>query len=467
MSHVYLYESFFSETSFYVLMETNILESESYVSTYLDFPLITSIILLTIGMLISIFMIIKEYNYGGDKLLLSKLKLPILRIEISYKLILLSVLIFFLVYSKFNTTRPFYFLPFTISNGYIHYKKDLLAYQKLGSKKLGGNFTNVKHDTKNEVYVLVIGESTTRNHMGLYGYYRPTNPLLEKLKGELLVYNDIISPNSTTIASLSKVLTLGNYENPENKFKGSLIQLFNNAGFKTYWISSQKTSGINATFVTGISNSCDEQYFISSYGQQPLDQELFNPLDLALNDTASKKLVIMHLLGTHASYKKRYPKSFEQFTDKPRSKFEHKKAYYYINKYDNAVLYNDYVLNEIILKLKKHPSNSSLVYFSDHGEEVYTKLNTTGHWEENNSKSMYDIPFLIWFSSDQFKNSKNLEIDINRKYSTENLIYTLTDLAGIEFNEFDSKNSLLNSNFEFNKRMISHDISYDELFDSE
>lgn len=466
MAHVYLYGNFFSETSFYVLMETNKYEVGSYFSTYLDTPLIVVFVLMSIVVIISAGLMVKYYN-SGDRFLFSKFNLPFLKITIDYRFLLLTTFMTFLAYSILNTTRPFYFLPFTIAKGYSHYKSDLASYQKLGNEKLGGQFTNVQHLNEKEVYVLVIGESTSRNHMGLYGYYRQTNPLLNKIKDDLIVFNDVISPNSSTIASLSKVLTLGNHENPDGRFKGSLIQLFNKAGFKTYWISAQKTSGINATFVTGISNSSDEQYFVSSYGHPPLDEELLKPLDKALNDNDNKKLIILHLLGTHASYKKRYPKSFEHFTDQPFSKFKHEKAYYYINKYDNAVLYNDYVLNKIIQKLRKQAISSSLIYFSDHGEEVYTSLNLKGHWEGNKSKPMYDIPFLIWFSKDSFKKSKNLVFDVTRKYSIENLIHTLADLAEIEFQEFEPKNSLLNANFENKNRMISSETNYDEIFISE
>lgn len=50
--------------------------------------------------------------------------------------------------------------------------------------------------------VLVIGESYIKHHAQLYGYYLNTTPLLnrEKEKGNLIVFNDVVSPaNNTTI----------------------------------------------------------------------------------------------------------------------------------------------------------------------------------------------------------------------------------------------------------------------------
>ena len=53
--------------------------------------------------------------------------------------------------------------------------------------------------------VVVIGESLSRYNCSLYGYEKETNPLLEKLqssgKGELVLYNDVKSPALATITN--------------------------------------------------------------------------------------------------------------------------------------------------------------------------------------------------------------------------------------------------------------------------
>ena len=63
---------------------------------------------------------------------------------------------------------------------------------------------------------------------------------------------------------------------------------------------------------------------------------------------------------------------------------------------------------------------------------------------------MYSIPFLI-YKNDKFKKES---IDDNliknykhRAYSSSNLIYTFTDLAGLNFKEFDSTKSIINKNY--------------------
>ena len=51
-------------------------------------------------------------------------------------------------------------------------------------------------------YVFIVGESANRNHLSLYGYKRNTTPKLEAMRDELVVFEDVISPDTHTIPSL-------------------------------------------------------------------------------------------------------------------------------------------------------------------------------------------------------------------------------------------------------------------------
>ena len=46
---------------------------------------------------------------------------------------------------------------------------------------------------ENQLIVVVIGESSDKNHYSLYGYPRKTTPLLEDMADELFVFQDVIS----------------------------------------------------------------------------------------------------------------------------------------------------------------------------------------------------------------------------------------------------------------------------------
>ncbi len=323
--------------------------------------------------------------------------------------------------------------------------------------------------------------------MQLYGYYRKNNPLLSKIKDKLLLFNNVISPHTHTNTSLSKVLTLASYEEPEKKFDGTVIQLFNKAGFRTYWISNQKPTGIYDTEVASMARNCEEKIFVSQEMKKEkkkkkksiknslkssfkklnssLDEKVLVPLKNILDKKENKKFIIVHLMGTHAMYSNRYPNDFEKFRAKPKTKFHHKKAYKNINAYDNAILYNDFIVSKIINQVKKTNSKSYVLCISDHGEDVYQTRDITGHTETDGTKPMYDIPFLLWRSEKFKSNDTTFVYDTNRKYITEDLLYTLSDLSSIHFNEFDSTKSIVNKHFKPKKRMILEGEEYDEYFE--
>ncbi len=465
-AHLYLYNHPITKDTIFIFLETNGAESSEFLSTYFDSNLFLIGLAMLLAMLFSLYSLIYDYK-NKEVFYKIKVRLPSTKLDLHSAHLLVFMLVFY-----FFVINPYYhrrsiFLIYSFVGGYHDYKREMVAYQKIGFEKLGGNFSEVVHQESDhrKTYVLIIGESTTRHHMGLYGYYRHTNPLLSKMKDELIIYEDIISPHTHTIASLTKVLTLGNYENPEEKYSGSFIQLFNKAGFKTYWLSVQPPAGISETVVSRLSNSSDQQHFIAHYGYQPVDEAVLSPLTEILSETEEKKFIVIHLMGTHASYKKRYPDNYNKFHSTPITPFEHEEAYQSINMYDNAVLYNDFVVSEIISQLKETNSKSWVLYFSDHGEDAFQTINSAGHLEKNGTQPMYDIPLVLWLS-DIYKSSlEDLVFKPKRKYMTDDLIYTLADLANIRFQEFDSTRSLVNPNFEYRNRMIlNNKHNYDEIF---
>ena len=130
---------------------------------------------------------------------------------------------------------------------------------------------------ENEVYVIILGESSSRSHMGIYDYYRSTTPMLENIKDDLLIYNDVVSPHAFSIGSISKALTLGNYESPSSISSGSIIQLANTSNFETTWLSNQRPIGIYESLITKISLSSNSQKFLTSTiarNNKVLDEDL-------------------------------------------------------------------------------------------------------------------------------------------------------------------------------------------------
>ena len=105
-----------------------------------------------------------------------------------------------------------------------------------------------------------------------------------------------------------------------------------------------------------------------------------------------------------------------------------------------------------------------MVFFSDHGEEVFESMDFEGHTDMVASKPMFTIPFIVWRSSEYTQKENSLIFDKQRPYCTDDLIYTMADLARIQFDEFTPKRSLVNAAFESKVRMVVDSIDFDKTF---
>ena len=302
--------------------------------------------------------------------------------------------------------------------------------------------------------------------MSLYGYYRKTNPLLAKQKN-LIVSKDVITPHVHTITALDKILTLNSFEDKQVKKNVSIIQLANHAGYKTFWLSNQRPVGISESIPTLIGCAANEKHFLNTnnYNRKSYDEVLLHSYQTALEDPAPYKMIFLHLSGTHLGYKERYPNSFEYFKDIPKTMFKHSKAYQLINEYDNSIRYNDYIVNELLEKLKSKNTSSYFLYFSDHGDDVFDDQNTAGHSEYIGTNGMFEIPYITWLSP-EFKNKPKFHFEIskieNRKYLLDDFIHAFADLSQFHFDGLDKTKSIYNSTFVEKPRLIKDTIDYDE-----
>lgn len=450
--YYYLFKTIFNSSAIFVALDTNSKEAKEFLGFYIDKYIL---VLLVVILIITLYNIKQLYFSNFSKVKFNKIKI----------FSLFVILVSFLKFSGLII----YNLPYRVLRSTVEYYTE--------SKKLGnyvnnktGNFTNVfRHSDveEKEVYVIVIGESTARSHLGIYDYYRETTPLLEEIEDELLVYKKVISPDTYTIASLTKVLTLGNYENPEGKYKGSIIQLLNKAKFKTYWISNQKPIGIHDSHVTKIGLGAKKAFFLNikhTDEDTVFDETLVDKLDEVLIEEGNKKVIFLHMLGTHFNYKKRYPESFNYFKDVPKTKFKNKKVYDLINQYDNATKYTDFVVKNVIESTKKLNVKSFVLYFSDHGEEVYDNIEFTGHFTEKiQTKNVYEIPMILW-CSESFKKRQNIHLNLDSKYMIDDMFHSIADLLNINAKEVDSTRSIFSEYFKERKRIVKDTIDYDTFF---
>lgn len=322
--------------------------------------------------------------------------------------------------------------------------------------------------------VFILGESTTRNHMSLYGYELPTTPNLEsRLKeGGLYVFSDIISPHANTSAVMRKLFSFYRYGDKGQWFSyTNIFMILKAAGWRTVWLSNQEKH-IGGNEVHLYSYYCDVKSFVEEFKEDfsqgnTYDEELMPLLDEAMKTEADKNFYMIQLMGCHVHYHKRYPhEKFSKFTYRDEGGFDgisdHMKTIR--ANYDNAVLYNDFVVDGIIRRFENE--NAIVIYVSDHGEEVYDSMNFYGHGGEVPSKFSIEIPFIIWTSPKFRKAYPGLESQIassiNRPYMTDDMIHTVLDIAGIETPGYDPAQSIINPKFDSSRKRIYAGMQYDK-----
>lgn len=312
--------------------------------------------------------------------------------------------------------------------------------------------------------IVVIGESTSRGHLSLYGYPRRTTPVLDAMKDHLLVFNDVVSPRTYTIEALAEALSFSDQAHPERLYQDhNLVSLMKDAGFETWWISNQQTLSSRNTLLTALASQADHPAFLNNNRSQSSSQydDVVMPAYLnALHQPAPRKLIVVHLMGTHFGYHHRYPDTAAVFDGMatPTAYSRNNEDTY--NAYDNAVLFQDEVLGKIFDAALAQEDYTAVVYFSDHGEEVFDSKPMNGRNEYSPTEAMYTIPFVIAGNTEFQKTlpgrSTSGESLINRPYSTEHLIHTLCGLASLDYPSCEPQHDILDPHFIVSERLVGN-----------
>jgi heptose-I-phosphate ethanolaminephosphotransferase len=383
-----------------------------------------------------------------------------LKIKEHTTLFILSIVTIIAIVGIGRVSRSVYFVNFYRT--YISYKirtcheaKEIQARQNFDYAVKAE-----RQDTVPQIMVLVIGESLNKRHMSLYGYARNTNPLLSLYGDSLIVYRDVTAPHVHTIPVIRSLLSMSEPGHSEYfTEKPSLFELFNRASYDTYLISNQKFNDELRASYDILLSIAGTRYNLASYRQH--DDIILPLLDKILEkDDKKNKLIVIHLIGNHMAYEFRYPKEYIIFNhqkDKmiPDAPYRNEKAKKTIDRYDNSVLYNDYIMNSIIRSLeKRHNRNAAMIYLSDHGEEMYDYRDFAGHAYEKVSPAMSEIPFIVWLSPSYRKFRKDLVFDKERTYSSTDFIYSVSDLAGINYEDYDDSRSIFSTHYIPRERFV-------------
>jgi len=318
-----------------------------------------------------------------------------------------------------------------------------------------------------QIVVIVIGESTSRQHMGIYGYHRSTTPVLDSMKEQLIVFRDAIAPVASTLPAVIGALCSAHFNRESLECGGpTLLEIARAAGYQTTWISNQAPSGFGDNFLVELGKTADSTVFVnrdvSSAGEADsaisFDEKVLSPLDQVIQSSVQsgqKAMIFVHLMGTHFIYEKRYPKDQDIFTSTQDlnllNAIKNKNAKVIINHYDNAIAYQDKVLGSMMQRLNSSGRDALFFYFSDHGEEVYDSDNFAGHSEDRVTPAMREVPFIVGYSQ-TFARKRSAELHHMRKFvarpfSTFQLTPSVAGLLGLSSDEFSQQDNVFSDNF--------------------
>ena len=333
-------------------------------------------------------------------------------------------------------------------NSYRGYRAELkMAQQFLSNRQDISGLVADEFKGDKATIVVIVGESVTRSHCSLYGYCRPTTPRLDS-RNDIVAYRNVVASDFMTQAVLQKVLTFADDAHPQARWNSpTLPELLNAAGWHTYWYDPyegrKNTSNTIPTGFSSIAKLCDTYYLCGDAEQY--DGAYLAHLHSILQDTAARKAVFLHLIGNHFPYERRYPQSFAYFTDddicSPFVAQLSDKQKAVINAYDDAVRYNDWFVDSVLHILNDQAGSCAMLYFSDHGEEVFDNDLYAGRSFNHITNGLYEIPCLFW-QNDTYAGSHPLSIQPDKPYCTGNMIHTLLDLFAVSYLQKDTCRSL-------------------------
>lgn len=309
--------------------------------------------------------------------------------------------------------------------------------------------------------VVIIGESFSKYHSSLYSYPKATNPKLGELaQSNLYVYSDVISLYDETSAALKSIYTIIKYKNGKMT-PPPFPSVLRGAGYKTHLFDERDIwNGENNRVIW------KNMYDTRNQTKFHDDMDLINTIDVSKTEPS---LYVVRLLGQHFVYANRYPESYAHFKKDDYPEVSDKQHAEIMAHYDNATLYNDYVVYSVIRKFMD--LEAVVLYFSDHGEEVYDYRNFMGHGgiseKSKEIKYQIEVPFMIWVS-DLYKENHPREAEqiknaINRPYDIGDLTYLIMDLSGVKAVGYDPTRSVINDQFDStHDRIVLGFINYDQ-----
>lgn len=335
---------------------------------------------------------------------------------------------------------------------------------------------------KSPLIVLIIGESYNKHHTPLYNPgYLPTTPRLSTRAktGNLVVFSDAVSPSNLTTNVFKYMFSTWDDTCEDDWTQHTLFPaVFIKAGYQVHFLTNQfiykaKESHdfagetiFNSTVLSHL------QFTTHNEQKYKFDGELLAEIPPMEKLTEKPTLLIVHLIGQHVDYFERYPKEHSVFRpEDEQTAFGKDTGKRIAAAYDNAVHYNDWVVDSIFRTFQEQ--DAICLYLADHGEEAYDWRDEYCRSSESEitqeiARNQYEIPMMVYMT-DSFKTvhpevAERVILAKDRPFISTDLCQTLFYLAGIQTKEYREKQDVLSPNYDMKrKRIIRFDTDYDAL----
>ncbi|PPT77886.1 hypothetical protein XaplCFBP3122_04375 [Xanthomonas arboricola pv. populi] len=317
---------------------------------------------------------------------------------------------------------------------------------------------------KRQIFVFVVGESLRPDHLQLNGYARATSPRL--LARDVISLKNFVSATPATRTSVPTYFSqqqIGStlpFQGQSNMLDG-----FREAGFRTYWLSTQEPFGRFVSPISVIARRADEVKFLNYGGylaRGEYDGAMLMPLRGILEKKEKRAFIVLHTLGAHADYRGRYPESEALFRPVlPASvlsdPWDKDQRVQQINAYDNAVLQIDRFVDQIVKMVEQEGGEGWVFYVSDHGETLFDgACKQSGHGFA--ASTNYRSAAFFWASSGYRKShpSKLNYLSNNSLKPTDYraIMPTLLGLADIDSNRLQKGSGLASSDYSLGSRKV-------------
>ncbi|RJX70988.1 phosphoethanolamine--lipid A transferase [Vibrio sinensis] len=448
MSSVVSYAAYNYGTFFDYGMITNIVETDtSEASSYLSAYSLTWILLM--GGLPALWVFFMRLSNQGSWLKFTLMKLA--SMIVSVLIVIAIAALYYQDYASVGRNHSYLkkmIIPTEFVSSAVKYvNKNYLTtpepYRTVGSDAKQSQQALQAAKTKPTLLFVVVGETARTQNYQLNNYSRATNQYT--IAQNVISFQDVSSCGTATAVSLPCMfseLTHNTYDHAHAMNQDNVLDILRHAGINIMWKDNDggdKGVARNVLYKavdrTQKNTLCD--------GSTCYDMSLLEGLDQDISNLKGNRIIALHLMGSHGpTYYKRYPKNHAKFLpDCERADIENCSIEQIVNTYDNTILYTDYVLNQLINKLKALETqyNTALIYVSDHGES----LGENGLFLHGMPYSLAPdfqkkVPFILWMSPG-FEKEKQIdtaclkqEAQQKGKFSHDNLFHSLLGIMDVK-----------------------------------